>query len=85
MSLKVAKCVSACKCKSCESVADSIAVRRGPHCSLFCSECGHFIKHASIDDKRFLYVSKVSVTDETPMKVAMLYMESKKTMLTSKV
>lgn len=84
MSLKVAKCVTGCKCNSCQSVSDSIAVMRGPHCSLFCSECGRFIKHASIDDKRYLYVSKVSITDETPMKVATLCIESRKTMLTSK-
>lgn len=76
----VARCVLGRGCKKCNSIADPIAVKRGPHLSLYCINCGAYIKHASIDDKHHLYATRVKVEDMTPMAVCSLYTESEKTM-----
>lgn len=80
----IAKCCHEKSCPKCSSISDAIVVNRGPHYTLYCANCGAYIKHASEDDKRYTYLAKVEVEDLTPMKVAMLYVESSKTM-TSKL
>lgn len=76
----VAKCVFDKNCPKCSSIADPIVVNRGKHHTLYCSACGSYVKHASIDDKRHFYATRVSVEDMTPLKVCSLYIESEKTM-----
>lgn len=77
----IAKCNLGKACKKCSSIADPIAVNRGVHYTLYCSSCGAYIKHASVEDKRNFYVTNVKVEDLTPTMVCMLYVESEKTML----
>lgn len=79
---KIARCSLFRACNKCTTIANPIVVNRGPHYTLYCAKCGAYIKHASLEDKKHFYVSYMTVEDETPMKVAMLYVESANTMLT---
>ena len=74
----IVKCSSDKPCNRCASIADQIVVDRGVHCTLYCSACGCYVKHASIDDKRHFYVAGVKVEDGTPLKVCQLYIDSEK-------
>lgn len=78
----IAKCCIEKSCGKCNSIGDAIVVNRGTHHTLYCAKCGAYIKHASIEDKRHMYLANVKVEDLTPMKVCMLYVESSKTMTT---
>ena len=78
----IAKCCHDKTCPKCSSIADAIVVNRSVHYTLYCSNCGAYIKHASEEDKRHTYLARVKVEDLTPMKVAMLYVDSEKTMTT---
>lgn len=77
----IAKCCIEKSCPKCQSIADPIVVDKGPHQTLYCEKCGAYIKHASVDDKKHMYVTKVQIKDETPVKVCMCYVESEKTMI----
>lgn len=68
-------------CPKCTSIAHPIAVNRGTHYALYCSTCGAYVKHASVEDKRHFYVHRVTVEDKTPVKVCTLYIESERTMI----
>lgn len=76
----IAKCSINITCKKCSSIANPIVVNRGTHSSLYCAECGAYIKHASAEEKKYIYVNHVKVEDGTPMKVYSLYIESSNTM-----
>lgn len=78
----IAKCCVEKTCPKCGSIADAIVVNRGTHHTLYCANCGSYIKHASVDDKHHIYLAKAKVQDNTPVKVCMLYVESEKTMTT---
>lgn len=78
----VAKCCAEKSCPKCSSIGGAIVVNKGPHYTLYCAECGAYIKHASIDDKRHIYLANIEIEDSTPTKVCMLYVESHKTMIT---
>ena len=77
----VAKCCTDRTCRKCNAVTNAIAVNKGTHTTLYCSNCGAYIKHASVGDKRNLFVTKVKVFDKTPIKVCTLYIESQRTMI----
>ena len=77
----IAKCTLGKTCPKCSSIADPIVVNRSTHHTLYCSTCGSYIKHASVEDKRNFYVDRVKVEDKTPVKVCTLYIESERTML----
>lgn len=78
----IAKCCVEKSCPKCKSIGDAIVVNRGTHYTLYCEKCGSYIKHASVTDKRYIYLAHVKVEDETPIKVCMLYIESSRTMIT---
>ena len=78
----IAKCCHDKTCPKCSYIGDAIVVNSGPHYTLYCSNCGAYIKHANEEDKRYTYVTHVKVEDLTPIKVAMLYVDSEKTMTT---
>lgn len=75
--MRVVKCSTIHKCNKCQSERNPIAVKRGTHVTLYCDRCGAYIKHASFDEREHLIVTSVSVEDEMPVKVAMLYSEAK--------
>lgn len=77
---RIAKCCTEKSCVKCNSIGDAIVVNRGPHYTLYCDKCGAYIKHASVEDKKHIYLARVKLEDLTPMKVCMLYVESSKTM-----
>lgn len=77
----IAKCCIEKTCPRCFNMGDAIVINKGPHYTLYCEKCGAYIKHASVEDKRHIYVANVKVEDGTPMKVAMHYIESEKTMI----
>ena len=76
----IAKCCIEKLCPKCQCISDAIVVDKGPHQTLYCAKCGAYIKHASVDDKKHMYVTKVHIKDETPIKVCEHYIESQKTM-----
>lgn len=78
----IAKCCTEKSCSKCGSIDDAIVVNKGTHHTLYCNKCGAYIKHASVDDKRHIYLAHVKVEDCTPIKVCTLYVESSKTMTT---
>lgn len=78
---RIAKCSSERPCPKCHSISDPIVVNRGTHYTLYCSQCGAYIKHASVEDKRHMYATKAIVKDGTPIKVCMLWDESERTMI----
>ena len=78
---KIAKCSIEKSCPKCSTMSDPIVVNRNIHYTMYCSKCGAYIKHASIEDKRYFYGTSVFVNDETPVKVCMLYIDSEKTMV----
>lgn len=77
----IAKCCIEKSCPKCFYIGDAIVINKGTHHTLYCEKCGAYIKHASVGDKRHTYVTHVKVEDGTPMKVAMHYVESEKTMI----
>ena len=77
----IAKCCIEKPCPKCFNMGDAIVINKGPHYTLYCEKCGAYIKHASVEDKRHIYVDTVQVEGGIPMKVAMHYVESEKTMI----
>ena len=76
----IAKCCIEKSCPKCQCIADAIVVDKTQHQTLYCAKCGAYIKHASVDDKKHMYITKVHIGDGTPVKVCMHYVESQKTM-----
>lgn len=76
----IAKCSLSKCCPKCNLICNAIAVKRNIHTTLYCEKCGAYRKHASQDDIMHTYIEEVTLTDSTPMAVAILYVESEKTM-----
>lgn len=79
-SYTIAKCSTDKACKKCGSIGNAVVVIKGPHYTMYCPNCGAYFKHASMEDIKHFYATKVAIEDLTPMKLCMLYIESERTM-----
>lgn len=69
-------------CPRCNSISNAIVVNRKTHHTMFCPDCGAYIKHCSMEDMRYVYLEKIDVNIiETPLLVLDRYAESQKTMV----
>ena len=80
----VVKCWTDKTCAKCKSIADTIAVDKVTHITLYCSACGSFVKHANKEERKHLFVESIRVDDGTLLRVRDLYKESESTMVRCK-
>lgn len=77
----VAKCSTDKTCSKCGSLSDTTVIKRGVKYSLYCSDCGAYIKQASIEDRRYIYATRITPNKQASIKVNSNYEDSNKTMI----
>ena len=77
---RIVKCKIDRKCPKCSSFSDGIVTEPGEQKNLYCSNCGAYIKHASKEDMRYAYITRVEVEDMMPILVVSRLQESEKTL-----
>ena len=76
----IARCSSEKPCPKCGSIYDTIVINKDTGYSLYCSDCGSFVKNASVTDKYYMYGIRITVHTDTPKKVISRIIESEKSM-----
>lgn len=81
MFMQIVKCSASFHCKKCDKIAAPIAYEKSGEIYFNCGCCGKHIKRATTDEKRYLFMTTIEVTHQTPKNLAKAFHQSFNTML----